>query len=314
MPISSRLLSPHDREALSSLQILARGVVDGVTGGRHRSSHQGSSVEFKEHRQYVKGDEVRSIDWKLFGKTDRLFIRQYEDETNLRAMILLDQSGSMAYGGSRSDGLTKHEYGKRLAACLATLLISQQDAVGVCTFDTQIRELVPPRSQTNHLQAVGQCLVSSATGGETQLSGVLKEVAARITRRSLLILISDCFDDVEQLISALSYFRHHGSEVVIFQVWDQDELDFPFRRRTQFRNLENATHQRLVDPNAIRREYLQRVSDFRQQLALQTARDRIDLISCVTTEAYTQMLTDYMAVREGHLPVSRLPGSQRDVR
>ena len=123
------MLTAQDREAIAQLQLLARGVVEGITAGRHRSPHKGASVEFKEHRQYVRGDEIRSIDWKLFGKTDRLFIRQYEDETNLRSMILLDQSGSMAYRGSRSP-LSKHEFAKRLAACVATLFIAQQDSVG----------------------------------------------------------------------------------------------------------------------------------------------------------------------------------------
>lgn len=299
MPIHSRLLSPEDRQALANLQILARGVVEGLSAGRHRSSHQGASVEFKEHRQYVKGDEIRSIDWKLYGKTDRLYIRQYEDETNLRALILLDQSGSMAYCGSRSNGLSKHEYGKRLAACLATLLVSQQDAVGVCTFDTQLREMVPPRSRINHLQAVGQCLIQSKPGGETQLSEVLKELAGRIARRGLLVLISDCFDQVEPLMKALNYFKHHGSEVVIFQIWDQDELDFPFRRRTQFRSLEQSGDMKLVDPAIIRGEYLKRLGEFRDRFAASAAQNHIELMSCVTSQTYTQVLTHYMALRSG---------------
>ncbi|MDX1930264.1 MAG: DUF58 domain-containing protein [Pirellulaceae bacterium] len=306
MSNTTRLLTPQDRDAVARLQLLARGVVEGITVGRHRSPHKGASVEFKEHRQYVKGDEIRSIDWKLFGKTDRLYIRQYEDETNLRAMILLDQSGSMGYCGARASGVSKQIFATRLAACLATLLISQQDSVGLCTFDTAIRELIPARGKVNHLLAISECLVRSRTGSETQLGAVLQQVAEKLKRRGMLILISDCFDDVDSLMKSLAYFRHSGSEVVLFQVWDRDELDFPFGQRTQFRSLEIASHQRLVDPSSIRNEYLKRVDEFRQTLTERTAKERIDLIQCTTDQSYSDLLSTYVARREG----SRRGGSR----
>ena len=299
MSISSRLLNPQDRDAIARLQLLARGVVEGITVGRHRSPHKGASVEFKEHRQYVRGDEIRSIDWKLFGKTDRLYIRQYEDETNLRAMILLDQSGSMGYCGERAGGVSKHLFAIRLAACLATLLISQQDSVGLCTFDTAIRELIPARGKVNHLLAISECLVRSRPGSETQLGTVLQQVAEKLKRRGMLILISDCFGDVESLMKSLAYFRHSGNEVVLFQVWDRDELDFPFGQRTQFRSLETASQQRLVDPISIRNEYLKRVGEFRQTLADRASKERIDLIHCTTDQSYSELLATYIAKREG---------------
>jgi uncharacterized protein (DUF58 family) len=298
MSISSRLLTPQDRDAIARLQLFARGVVEGITVGRHRSPHKGASVEFKEHRQYVKGDEIRSIDWKLFGKTDRLYIRQYEDETNLRSMILLDQSGSMAYSGSRSSNTSKHEFARRLVACLTTLLISQQDAVGLTTFDTEVRDVVPARSKVSHLLAIFECLVKSNPGSETALSATLQQVAEKLKRRGLLILVSDCFDNIDALMRSLSYFRHSGSEVVVFQIWDRDELDFPFRQRTQFRSLEASGNQRLVDPNAIRAAYLKRVDEFQQQLADRTARERIDLITCTTDQSYAEVLSAYIARRE----------------
>ena len=299
MSLSTRLLTPQDRDAVARLQLLARGVVEGITVGRHRSPHKGASVEFKEHRQYVKGDEIRSIDWKLFGKTDRLYIRQYEDETNLRAMILLDQSGSMAYSGARSAGVSKHDFASRLAACIATLLISQQDSVGLCTFDTDIRELIPARGKVSHLMAIAECLVRSKPGNETQLSATLQRVAQKLKRRGMLIVISDCFDDVEALMKSLAYFRHSGSEVVVFQVWDPDELDFPFGQRTQFRSLESASQQRLVDPQSVRAAYLQRVAEFRRKLTERTAQERIDLISCTTDQSYAELLSNYVARRSG---------------
>ncbi len=299
MSLSTRLLTPQDRDAVARLQLLARGVVEGITVGRHRSPHKGASVEFKEHRQYVKGDEIRSIDWKLFGKTDRLYIRQYEDETNLRAMILLDQSGSMAYRGSRAAGVSKHDFAIRLAACLSTLLVSQQDAVGLCTFDTDIRELIPSRGKISHLMSIAECLVRSVPGRETQLSGTLRQVAQKLKRRGMLILISDCFDDVNALMKSLAYFRHSGNEVVLFQVWDRDELDFPFGQRTQFRSLESNSHQRLVDPNTVREAYLKRVAEFRQELTERTAQERIDLIQCTTDQSYAELLASYITRRSG---------------
>ena len=299
--MSSRpqLLKPEDRDAVARLQLFARGVVEGITVGRHRSPHKGSSIEFKEHRQYVKGDEIRSIDWKLFGKTDRLYIRQYEDETNLQAMILVDQSGSMAYSGTRSGGVSKHAFAVRLAACLATMLIGQQDAVGLCTFDTTVRELIPSRGKVNHLLALTECLVHSSPGGETQLSTTLRKVAEKLKRRGMLVLISDLFDDIDALMKSLSYFRHTGHDVVVFQVWDRDEIDFPFGQRTQFRSLELASQQRLVDPNAVRDAYLKRVAEFRQQLVERTAKERIDLVPCITDQSYSECLSAYLARRQG---------------
>lgn len=293
----TRLLTPQDRDAVARLQLFARGVVEGITVGHHRSPHKGASVEFKEHRQYVKGDEIRSIDWKLFGKTDRFYIRQYEEETNLRAMILLDQSGSMNYCGTRASGVSKHIFATRLAACLATLLISQQDSVGLCTFDTAVRKMIPARGKVNHLLALSECLVRSQPGNETQLGPVLKQVAEKLKRRGMLILISDCFDDLESLMKSLAFFRHSGNEVLVFQVWDRDELDFPFGQRTQFRSLETASHQRLVDPNAIRNEYLKRVAEFRRSLAARSAKERIDLIHCTSDQSYSELLSNYIAKR-----------------
>ncbi len=292
------MLTPQDQERLSRLQLLAKGVVEGLTTGRHRSSHKGASVEFKEHRQYVPGDEIRSLDWKLFGKTDRLFIRQYEDETNLRAMILLDQSGSMAYRGTRSP-VSKHQFAVHLAACLATLLIKQQDAVGLGTIDERLQQVIPPRSAISHLQTINSALIESRCGAETSLATALKQAAAHLRRRGLLVLMSDCFDDVDALISALRYYRHTGSEVVVFQMWDRDELDFPFRTRTQFRSLEQPTLRQIVEPRSLRAAYLSKLQDFRQHLAQVMARERIELVNCVTDQDLGELLSAYLTRRTG---------------
>ena len=293
-----RWLSPQDLSRVSRLQLFAKGVVEGVSGGLHRSHHIGASIEFKEHRPYVPGDETRNIDWKLFGKTDRLYIRQYEDETNLRSMIVLDQSGSMRYSGSRASGMTKHEFGVRLAASLAYLLINQQDAVGLATFDSSIRTYIPPRSRPNHLQLLFQAMADSTPGSETDLSIVLQGLLRQCKRRGLVILISDCFGDPAAIVRSLSLLRSNYQEIVVFQIWDDDELDFPFQSRTMFRSLELASHEMIVDPAQLRAIYLENLAQFQRELQLGCSQNRIDLISVRTTESYSAVLSSYLARRE----------------
>ncbi len=232
MPHVSDLLQADDIDKLSRLQVLARQVVEGFCSGLHRSPHKGFSVEFKEHRAYVRGDETRSIDWKLYGKTDRLYIREYEEETNLRCTLLVDCSGSMAYSGARSHGLTKHGYAIRLAACLAYLLLQQQDSVGLVTFDTRMRQYVPARSRPKHLHAIVNQLIASTPNHETELGGVFHQLVSKLHRRGVVVICSDLFGDVEEILKALAHFRHAKHEILIFQIWDPDELDFPFRQWT----------------------------------------------------------------------------------
>ncbi len=295
--MSSTILSAEDRDRVSRLQIYARGVVDGLSIGQHRSPHKGFSAEFKEHRPYVQGDETRLIDWKLYGKTDRLFIRQYEEETNLRCTLLVDQSGSMAYRGSAANAISKHEYAIRLAASLAYLLIQQRDAVGLGLIDDQLQTYIPPRANPSHLQRLLEAMTHSKCTRETKLSHVLQGVAPRIRGRGVVILISDCFDDLESLTRALSFYRLDHSEVVVFQVWDRDELEFPFRQRIEFRNLESHAQSKIVDPGAIRRVYLERVEKFRTDFAKRCARHRIDLVQCVTDQLHADILASYIASR-----------------
>jgi uncharacterized protein (DUF58 family) len=292
-----RWLKPQDFARVSNLQWIARDVVDGLSGGIHRSRHIGASVDFKEHRPYVAGDEIRSIDWKLFGKTDRLYIRQFEDETNLRATIVVDQSGSMKYSGSRSSGLTKHEYAVRLAACLAYLLISQQDSVGMVTFDTTIRTNIPARSRPNHLRALMQTLSDSECRGETDLGSVLHELLGICKKRGLVILISDCFGDIPSLLRSLTLLRSNHQEVVVIQVVDDDETDFPFSNRTLFRSLETSDHQVLVDPVSLRRTYLDNWERFQRELKEGCQQKRIDLLSMTSSKSFSEVVASYVAQR-----------------
>ena len=291
-------LLPADAPAtLGNLQLLAKQVVEGFRSGLHKSPHKGFSVEFKEHRSYVPGDDPRTIDWKLYGKTDRLFIREHEQETNLRATLLVDCSGSMAYGGSRSNGLTKHGYAVRCAAALAHLMIRQQDGCGLVTFDSKIRKFIPPRVRPKHLTAILSELASTKPGAETDLSDVFHRMAAKLPRRGLLIVLSDLFGDVDRLMPALAHLRHGGHEVVVFQILDPDELDFPFDRRTRFQNLEDAADHHTVDPAQVRRAYLERLEVFREGLKAGCGRQRIGLIPLTTDRPYAEALGAYLAMR-----------------
>ena len=290
-------LTPLDLTRVSNLQLFAKGVVEGVSGGIHRSHLLGASIQFKEHRAYVPGDETKNIDWKLFGKTDRLYIRQYEDETNLRSVIALDQSGSMKYAGSRSKGLSKHEFAVRLAASLAYLLINQQDAVGLATFDSRIRTFIPPRSRPNHLQVLFQAMEDSKPSQETDLGSVLQGLLTQCRRRGLLFLISDCFGDVDSIVNSLGMLRSNQQEIVVFQIWDDDELDFPFQSRTMFRSLENEANQLLVDPIQLARTYKDNLARFQTDLLDGCSKQRIDLIPVRSSDSHSQILSSYLARR-----------------
>lgn len=297
MASAPNVLSAGDVSRLSGLQLLAKQVVEGFSSGLHRSPHKGFSVEFREHRAYVPGDDIRTIDWKLYGKTDRLYIREYEEETNVRCTILLDCSGSMKYRGSRAGGLSKHEYAVRSAACLAWLMLQQQDSVGLVTFDTRVRRYIPPRARPRHLKHLLSELSTQQPGDETNLADVFHQIASRIHRRGLVLVISDLFGDVDQLMKALAHFRHARHEVVIFQIWDDDELDFPFRQWTQFTSLEDANRRHLVDPGQLRAAYLQKLAEFREQLGRGCSRQRVSLVPLTTSQPCADALAAWLAIR-----------------
>ncbi len=290
----AEFLTPEDLKKISNLQVLARLVVEGFCSGLHRSPHKGFSVEFKQHRPYVHGDEIRHLDWRVFGRSDRFYIREYEEETNLRATMLLDASGSMAYG---PEGRSKLVYATRLAACLSYLMLQQQDSVGLVTFDTQVRRYIPPRAQTSHLQILVDELQGIEPGGETELADVFHDLVPRLHRRGLIVILSDCFGDVSGILSALAHLRHARHEILVFQIWDRDELDFPFRSWTRFDCLEVDGKKHLIDPNHLRAAYLDNLERFRAELKQGCHRHRVDLVPLVTDQPYAEALAHYLTLR-----------------
>ena len=290
----SDFLTPADLQKISNLQVLARLVVEGFCSGLHTSPHKGFSVEFREHRQYVQGDEIRRLDWKVFGKSDRLYIKEYEEETNLRATLLVDVSGSMSYAGA---GTAKYQYAIRLAACLSYLMLRQADSVGLVTFDKKIRHYIPPRSRPGHLSVLLDALQQTEPGGETELAKVFHQLVPKIHRRGLLIIFSDCFGNVTELMSALAHFRHARHDIIIFQIWDPDELTFPFKQWTRFDSLESETDKRLIDPVGLRSVYMENLEKFRRDLKDGCHRHRIDLVPVTTDKPYAESLAYYLARR-----------------
>jgi uncharacterized protein (DUF58 family) len=297
MPNPSDSPSSLDPTALARfgrLELIARLVVEGVMAGLHRSPFKGFSVEFAEHRQYGPGDEIRHIDWRAFGKTDRYYVKEYEEETNLKAYLVVDSSGSMGYAGRTG---SKFEHARRLAAALAYLAISQRDAVGLVTFDDAVRAMIPPRSAPGHFSTVCKVLEETRPGGETPLSGILHALAERIRRRGLVIVLSDGFDRLDDLTSALRHLRHRHHEVLFFHTLAPEEEEFPFRRPARFRDLERPGHDLRVDPLAFRAGYLERFRAFCEGLKERVRGMDADYHRASTAEPVERTLLDYLASR-----------------
>lgn len=291
----------HDPSALANfgrLEVVAKLLVEGYMIGQHQSPFKGASVEFVEHRQYYPGDEIRHIDWRAFGKTGKYYIKEYEEETNLRAYLFLDCSGSMNYGAST---LTKFAYARQLAAAFAYLLNVQRDAVGLVTFDQSIRDRKEPATSMKNLQLLMDLLEKREPGGETSLGELLSEVVPTLKRRSLVILISDFFDDIEHLKRALQLFKRHRHEVLLFQILAPEEIEFPFSKPTQFRSLEVGRQRILVDPHRLRSIYLTQFQEFQKELSDICGRTGFDLEVLRTDQSYEKGLGAYLNSRSRKL-------------
>jgi uncharacterized protein (DUF58 family) len=294
MQTGYRFLEPSALARVKNLSVVARGVVEGFVSGLHSSPYKGFSVEFAEHRKYTVGDDPRHLDYRMLARTDRLYIKQYEAETNMRVQILLDTSGSMGY--SHDSRITKLQYGCYLTAVLAYLMTRQQDVVGLTTFGAEIGLDMPARSSPRHFSEMMRQLEAIAPGGETKIADTLHKLANRSKRRCLVVLISDLYDEPEAVIRALHHFRHRRHEVILFHVLDKAELEFPFRETIAFHDQE--TGERIqIDPAYVRDEYRAQIKAFCDGYRRACAEAQIDYVATDTSTPYDTMLTKYIAKR-----------------
>jgi uncharacterized protein (DUF58 family) len=253
--MSSELVSPERISTLQGLELTARLIVEGYLAGLHRSPYRGLSIEFAEHREYSPGDDLRYVDWKVFGKTDRIYLKQFDEETNFACHLLVDTSESMTYRSAKAHG-SKLDYGRWAAAALAYLVIHQRDAAGLATFDTAVKHWLPPASTALQLREVCRVLEESTGAGESSLGPLLEDAAERLSRRGVVVLLSDLFDDFDGLARGLKHLHYRRQDVVVLQILDPAELDFPFTEPTLFHGLEQRGD-RLADPRSVRQAYLQ---------------------------------------------------------
>ncbi|MFQ5730403.1 MAG: DUF58 domain-containing protein [Planctomycetaceae bacterium] len=288
---------PKTLERIKRLDVRARLIVEGFVTGQHRSPYHGFAVEFASHREYAPGDETKHIDWKVWSKTDRLYIKEYEEETNLKCTILVDSSKSMRYGEKTGDGWSKFDYAATAAASLAHLLQRQQDAVGLITFNTQIRTNLPPSTNVSHRKQILHELERTEPDDRTDVSDAFLQLAGQMSTRGMVVLFSDLFVDREALSKALSQFRVRRQEVIVFHVMHDDELTFPFQDNTLFRGLE-VERQLHTEPRALRRSYLEVMDQFTADVRKECASHGIDYILMNTKEPLDAVLATYLTFRQ----------------
>jgi len=291
---SRHYLDPVTISRLKKLDLKAKLVVEGFLTGLHRSPYHGFSVEFAEHRQYMAGDPIRDIDWKVFGKTDRYYIKQYEEETNLRAHLLVDVSRSMT--ASSGDRISKLEYAKYLAAALAYLLLHQQDSVGLVLFDDAVRRDIPPRAARKHLNVLLGELERIEPGAVTDVGACLNRVAERIRRRGLVIIMSDLLDDAGRIIEALKHFRYKRHEVIVFHILDEDERRFPFSEELAFVDLESR-EEIIAQTWAIAGEYKQKLDAWTSALRHACGEQRIEFVELTNGTPFDRALLRFLEKR-----------------
>jgi uncharacterized protein (DUF58 family) len=291
--MANRYLDPEGLARVGNMELVARQVVEGFLTGRHRSPYHGFSVEYLDHRAYTPGDEIRTLDWKILARTNKYYVKLFQDETNLRAYVLLDCSRSMAF---KSGKLTKLEYGCYLAAALTYLMLHQNDAVGMVLFDHEIRHYLPPRARPTQFRRILEVLDSSPAEGDTDIGAILHQVAERTHRRGLVIVISDFLDDVSRVVNGLQHFRHDNHEVIVFQVLDDAEITFPFDRLTRFKDMEGVGRV-VVNPKSLRSRYLARINAFLDQLKTDCFERKISYNLANTNQPYDVFLAEYLEKR-----------------
>lgn len=286
-------LDPAVVARLGTLELKARTIVEGVLSGLHRSPFKGFSVEFAEYRQYMSGDDLATIDWKVYARSDRYYVKKFEEETNLDCHLILDVSGSMAYG---SRGMTKLEYGQCLAASLGYLMNRQRDAVGLMAFDDRIVSLLPASARPGHLRALLVTLDRLRVGKETSVARPMRQLCEALTKRGLVVLISDLLDDPEAVVRGLKHFQFRGSDVIVFHVLDPDELEFPFDRATRFEDLETDEEVMAV-PRLVREHYLKEMGGLIERYKRELGSAGIDYTVLPTSQPLELALLSYLSTR-----------------
>ena len=289
-----KYLNPETVAKLDNMALRARLVVEGYIIGQHKSPYHGFSVEFAEHRAYGPGDEIRHVDWKLYGKTDRYYVKQYEEETNLKVYILLDISRSMKY---TSKTVSKLDYASYLSAALSYLMLNQRDGTGLILFDEKIQTFIPPRSTSSHLNTILKHLEKPKLGSDTEIGSVLHEMAERIKKRGLIILISDLMDDQESVLSGLKHFRHNKQEVILFHILDRKEVDFDFNARTRFKDMESGSLL-TTEPWQIKSSYKKRIQLLQDEYKKQCRKQLIDYVPLFTDQSLDIALNSYLNKRQ----------------
>ena len=294
-----KYFKPETLAQLEGLELQARQIVEGFVAGLHQSPYHGFSIEFAEHREYAPGDDLRYVDWKVFAKTDRFYLKQYEEETNFSCHVLLDTSESMLYQ-SENAAVTKLHYAQFVAAALSYLVLRQQDAVGLATYDNGIRNFVRASSQPSHLKQLCHTMEESPAQGESAMGIIFDDLAERIKKRGLILIISDLFDNVDEILMGLKHFRHKRHEVVVMQVIDPAEQDFPFRDPTLFKGLENWPEM-MTDPRSLKAAYQTEFESFLMAIRRGCRDMRMDHILLRTDTPLDIALSAFLASRAGRM-------------
>lgn len=292
-------LDPRTLAKISALDLRARSVIEGLISGMHRSPYRGFSVEFAEHREYVPGDDIKYIDWKVFGRSDRYYVKQYEEETNLHLVLVLDTSESMAYKSPRAE-MSKYEYSVTIAASLAYLALRQADSVGLALFHDRLHKLNRPSNSPGHWRTLIDDMHQQVGTAKTRIAPVLHDLAERLHHRCLILLISDLFGDPHDTLSGLKHLHYRRHEVVVFNVMDPDELEFPFDNPTLFEGME-AAGELLTEPRALRRRYLEEVAKFTETLKKGCQGMHVDYTRVSTAEPLDVALSTYLATRSASI-------------
>jgi uncharacterized protein (DUF58 family) len=295
-PTTSPLLDPRTLARIQGLELRARRIVEGYVAGLHRSPYQGFSNEFAEHREYAPGDDLRYVDWKVFGKTDKVYLKQFEEETNLICYLLLDTSQSMQYQGPGAP-LSKLAYAQCAAASLAYLVLRQRDSVGLVTFDQEVRQLIRPSSSPTQLKQLVRVMEETTAARKTRTGPIFHDLAERLARRGIVVVLSDLFDDVEAMLAGLKHFRHRRHDVIVLHLLDPAELDFPFQQVTMFKGLE-ALGDVLTEPRSLRAAYQKEIAAYLRRVRTGCLAQQIDYRTVRTDEPLDTVLTAFLSARK----------------